>query len=158
MVLRSFWRQNQLHGTHSFQENTILVNQFGWYKIIMAKIQCVLSRYCTSFHETIYKGTNTCAIGIGYMALLGLGAKCRSGWVDTPWTVMTTRVPAVLKSHPGTDPDSVGLITCSSYLVQVHFLESQGLRSLKHLKQKLSLWRHIFRRKNVGILLKHMSG
>ena len=60
MVLRSFWRQNQLHGTHSFQENTILVNQFGWNKIIMAKIQCVLSRYCTSFHETIYKGTNTC--------------------------------------------------------------------------------------------------
>ena len=60
MVLRSFWRQNQLHGTHSFQENTILVNQFGWYKIIMANFQCVLSHYCTSFHETIYKGTNTC--------------------------------------------------------------------------------------------------
>ena len=59
MVLRSFWRQNQLHGTHSFQENTILVNQFGWYKIIMANFQCVLSHYCTSFHETIYKGTNT---------------------------------------------------------------------------------------------------
>ena len=68
MVLRSFWRQNQLHGTHSFQENTILVNQFGWYKIIMAKIQCVLSRYCTSFHETIYKGTNTC--GTGFVASL----------------------------------------------------------------------------------------
>ena len=60
MVLRSFWRQNQLHSTHSFQENTILVNQFGWYKIIMANFQCVLSHYCTSFHETIYKGTNTC--------------------------------------------------------------------------------------------------
>ena len=60
MVLRSFWRQNQLHGTHSFQENTILVNQFGWYKILMANIQRVLSHYCTSFHETIYKGTNTC--------------------------------------------------------------------------------------------------
>ena len=26
----------------------------------MTKIQCVLSRYCTSFHQTIYKGTNTC--------------------------------------------------------------------------------------------------
>ena len=26
----------------------------------MAKIQCVLSHYCTLFHETIYKGTNTC--------------------------------------------------------------------------------------------------
>ena len=64
MVLRSFWRQNQLHSTHSFQENTILVNQFGWYKIIMAKIQCVLSHYWTSFHETIYKGTNTCGICI----------------------------------------------------------------------------------------------
>ena len=60
MVLRSFWRQNQLYGTHSLQENTILVNQFGWYKIIMANFQCVLSHYCTSFHETIYKGTNTC--------------------------------------------------------------------------------------------------
>ena len=60
MVLRSFWRQNQLHGTHSFQENTILVNQFGWYKILMANFQCVLSHYCTSFHETIYKGINTC--------------------------------------------------------------------------------------------------
>ena len=55
-------RQNQLHGTHSFQENTILVSQFGWYKILMAKIQCVLSHYCTSFHETIYKGTSTCGI------------------------------------------------------------------------------------------------
>ena len=60
MVLRSFWRQNQLHSTHSFQENTILVNQFGWCKILMAKIQCVLSHYCNSFHETIYKGTNMC--------------------------------------------------------------------------------------------------
>ena len=28
----------------------------------MAKIQCVLSHYCTLFHETIYKGTNTCAL------------------------------------------------------------------------------------------------
>ena len=45
----------------SFQENTFLVNQFGWNKIIMAKFQCVLSHYFTSFHETIYKGTNTCA-------------------------------------------------------------------------------------------------
>ena len=47
--------------------------------------------------------------GIGYMALWGFGAKCRSGWsgvewsgvewsgVDTPQTVMTTRAPAVLK-------------------------------------------------------------
>ena len=60
MVLRSFWRQNQLHSTHNFQENTILVKKFGWYKIIMANFQCVLSHYCTSFHETIYKGTNTC--------------------------------------------------------------------------------------------------
>ena len=25
----------------------------------MAKIQCVLSHYCTSFYETTYKGTNT---------------------------------------------------------------------------------------------------
>ena len=39
------------------------------------------------------------------MALGGFGAKCRTGWsgwsgvdgVDTPWTVMTTRAPAVLK-------------------------------------------------------------
>ena len=60
MVLRSFWLKNWLHSTHSFQENIILVEQFGWYKILMAKIQCVLSHYCTSFHETIYKGTNTC--------------------------------------------------------------------------------------------------
>ena len=44
------------------QENIILMNQFGWYKILMANIQCVLSQYCTSFHETIYKGTNTCAL------------------------------------------------------------------------------------------------
>ena len=28
----------------------------------MANIQSVLSRYCTSFHETIYKGTNTCVL------------------------------------------------------------------------------------------------
>ena len=28
----------------------------------MAKIQCVLSHHCTSFHETIYKGTNRCDI------------------------------------------------------------------------------------------------
>ena len=62
MVLRSFWRQNQLPSTHSFQENTILVNQFGWYKILMANFQCVLSHYCTSFHDTIYKGTNTCEL------------------------------------------------------------------------------------------------
>ena len=39
-------------------------------------------------------------MGIGYMALWGFGAKCRSGWsgVDTPWTVTTTRAPAVLKT------------------------------------------------------------
>ena len=44
-------------------------------------------------------------MGIGYVALGGFGAKCRTGWsgwsgvdgVDTPWTVMTTRAPAVLK-------------------------------------------------------------
>ena len=41
-------------------------------------------------------------MGIGYMALGGIRAKCRTGWsgvdgVDTPWTVMTTRAPAVLK-------------------------------------------------------------
>ena len=41
-------------------------------------------------------------MGIGYMALWGLEAKCWSGvgeWsgVDTPQTVMTTRAPAVLK-------------------------------------------------------------
>ena len=40
-------------------------------------------------------------MGIGYVALGGFGAKCRTGWsgvdgVDTPWTVMTTRAPAVL--------------------------------------------------------------
>ena len=38
--------------------------------------------------------------GIGYMALLGFGAKCLSGWMDgvgdTPQTVTTTRAPAVL--------------------------------------------------------------
>ena len=44
--------------------------------------------------------------GIGYMALWGFGAKCRSGvgewtgwmdgWMDTPQTVTTTRAPAVL--------------------------------------------------------------
>ena len=49
MVLRSFWRQNQLHSTHSFQENIILVTQFGWCKILMAKIQSVLSHYFISW-------------------------------------------------------------------------------------------------------------
>ena len=39
----------------------------------MAKIQCVLSRYCTSLHETIYKGTNTC----------DRWSKC-SGWSGGP--------------------------------------------------------------------------
>ena len=40
-------------------------------------------------------------MGIGYVALGGFGAKCRTGWsgVDTPWTVMTTRAPAVLKKY-----------------------------------------------------------
>ena len=33
--------------------------------------------------------------GIGYIALLGFGAKCVSG-LDTPQTVTTTRAPAVL--------------------------------------------------------------
>ena len=47
-----------------FKKNTILVNQFGWYKILMAKTQCVLSHYCTSFHEITYKGTNTCGCGL----------------------------------------------------------------------------------------------
>ena len=42
-------------------------------------------------------------MGIGYVALGGFGAKCRTGWsgvdgVDTPWTVMTTRAPAMLKT------------------------------------------------------------
>ena len=39
------------------------------------------------------------------MALWGFRAKCGTGWVsgvdgwmDTPWTVTTTRAPAVLKS------------------------------------------------------------
>ena len=36
--------------------------------------------------------------GIGYMALWGLGAKCVSGWMDTPQTVTTTRAPLVLKN------------------------------------------------------------
>ena len=30
----------------------------------MSNFQCVLSHYCTSFHETIYKGTNTCETGV----------------------------------------------------------------------------------------------
>ena len=36
------------------------------------------------------------------MALLGLRAKCGTGveWMDTPYTVMTTRAPAVLKKTP----------------------------------------------------------
>ena len=39
---------------------------------------------------------------IGYMALWGFRAKCRSEWVsgvDTPQTVLTTRAPAVLTKH-----------------------------------------------------------
>ena len=81
MVLRSFWRQNQLHGTHSFQENTILVNRFGWYKIIMAKIQCVLSHYCTSFHETIYKGTNTCGPKLAFLTIAISFGALLMGWL-----------------------------------------------------------------------------
>ena len=48
LVLLSFWRKNWLQSTHRFQENIILVNQFSWYKILMAKIQFVLSHYLTS--------------------------------------------------------------------------------------------------------------
>ena len=36
----------------------------------MPKLQCVLSHYCTSFHETIYKGTNTCAVYFSYLQFL----------------------------------------------------------------------------------------
>ena len=49
--------------------------------------------------------------GIGYMALWGFGAKCRSGvgewtgWMDTPQTVTTTRAPAVLKTIGGMEND-----------------------------------------------------
>ena len=39
----------------------------------MAKIQCVLSHYCTSFHETIYKGTNTCDFWLLKVGQLGVG-------------------------------------------------------------------------------------
>ena len=43
-------------------------------------------------------------LGIGYMALLGFGANCVTGWmdewsgVDTSFTAMTNEAPAVLKT------------------------------------------------------------
>ena len=44
-----------------YKRRIFLVNQLRYFKILMGKIQCVLSHYFTSFHEKIYTGTNTCA-------------------------------------------------------------------------------------------------
>ena len=61
MVLRSCWCLNWLQSANSFQENIFLVDLLGYFKILMGKIQCVLSHYFISFHDTIYTSTITCA-------------------------------------------------------------------------------------------------
>ena len=75
-------------------------------------------------------------MGIGYVALGGFGAKCRTGWsgwsgVDTPWTVMTTRAPAVL-----TKAEFVQTLICS----HKSNLKSWGWTAPFKLSYKSFLW------------------